>query len=405
MSNALAIAATTATLRNLIDRGIRSEVGSGTVTARPPDKARDNGESSNQINLFLYHTLPNAALLNQDLPNRVKPGETGRSPLALKLYYLLTAYGQDNDDIAGHRLLGTAMRVLHDNPVLNPADIQLALAESDLQNQVERVRITPQPLSVDELSKLWTTFQTQYRISATYEVSVVLIESNRPVRTPLPVLTRGVGDRGVVVQPSLVPPFPTLESVQPPNQQPSARLGEPLTLRGYHLKSDDGQAIARFTHPRLSRPIERVVSTGESPAELVLEIPNESPSQWLAGLYAIAVQLQQDGRTQTTNTLSFSLAPQIQNIQLSPTRRITITCTPAVQTDQRIALLLGSQELLPLLPEGIAVQQVNMLTFNASSLPAGEYFVRLRVDGVDSLLIDWAAKPPVFDQRQKVVLP
>ena len=46
--------------------------------------------------------------------------------------------------------------------------------------QIERVRITPQPLSVDELSKLWTAFQTHFRISAAYQVSVVLIESTRP---------------------------------------------------------------------------------------------------------------------------------------------------------------------------------------------------------------------------------
>ena len=44
------------------------------------------------------------------------------------------------------------------------------LRDSDLQDQVERVRITAQPLSLEEMSKLWMTFQTQYRISAAYEV-------------------------------------------------------------------------------------------------------------------------------------------------------------------------------------------------------------------------------------------
>jgi len=46
-------------------------------------------------------------------------------------------------------------------------------------------------MSLEDVSKLWTTFQTQYRISAAYEVSVVIIESSRIVKTPLPVLTRG----------------------------------------------------------------------------------------------------------------------------------------------------------------------------------------------------------------------
>ncbi len=191
MSNSLAIAAVTTTLRNIIARGIGDELGSGSVTTRPPDKARENGESSNQINIFLYHTLPNSALRNQDIPSRVKPGETGKLPLALNLYYLITAYGQDNDDILGHRLLGAAMRVLHDAAILKPGDIKAALSESNLHQQIERIRITPQSLSLDDVSKLWTTFQTQYRISAAYEVSVILIDSSLPVKAPLPVLTRG----------------------------------------------------------------------------------------------------------------------------------------------------------------------------------------------------------------------
>jgi hypothetical protein len=46
-----------------------------------------------------------------------------------------------------------------------------------LHEQVERVRITLQPLTLEEVAKLWNVFQTPYRISVAYEVSVVLIES------------------------------------------------------------------------------------------------------------------------------------------------------------------------------------------------------------------------------------
>jgi hypothetical protein len=41
------------------------------------------------------------------------------------------------------------------------------------------VRVTLQPLSLEEMSRLWSTFQTQYRLSVAYEVSVVLIDSAR----------------------------------------------------------------------------------------------------------------------------------------------------------------------------------------------------------------------------------
>ena len=34
------------------------------------------------------------------MPGRVRPGETGPPPLPLTLHYLLTAYGEDDDDDA-----------------------------------------------------------------------------------------------------------------------------------------------------------------------------------------------------------------------------------------------------------------------------------------------------------------
>jgi hypothetical protein len=179
MSNALAIAAVTATLRQLLDEGLNIDLPGTKVTTRPPDKARA-GPGGNQVNLFLYQTLPNAAWRNLDYD----PGPAGapaHPPLALNLYYLLSAYGQNDDDPdpVSHRLLGRAMSLLHENPVLDPARIREALDGNDLHTQAERIRVSLQPLALEEMTKLWATFQTQYRISVAYEVSVVLIASRR----------------------------------------------------------------------------------------------------------------------------------------------------------------------------------------------------------------------------------
>src|SRR5262249_182056 len=178
-----------------------------------------------QVNLFLYQTLPDAAWRNLDIPRRVRPGETGQPPLPLTLYYLVTAYSDEDNDIKSHALLGKAMSILHDYPVIGADEIQNAtknddgLKNTNLPDQVERRRITLQPLTFEEMSKLWTTFQTHYRTSAAYQVSVVLIESTLPSKTPLPVLQRGEGDRGVTSQPDLTPPFPALNSLQAPERQ------------------------------------------------------------------------------------------------------------------------------------------------------------------------------------------
>src|SRR5262245_43011725 len=147
MSNALAIATVTSTIQGLISRaGI-------TVTAQSPDKVAQGAGGGNRLNVFLFHTLPNAAWRNADTPGQVRSGERGYPPLALNLYYLLTAYGIDGDngDLAAQHVLGRAMRVLHDRTELTRRDIrnfaQGELANTDLDQQIEKIRITYDPLS------------------------------------------------------------------------------------------------------------------------------------------------------------------------------------------------------------------------------------------------------------------
>ena len=82
MSNNAAIAAVTATLTNMIQAAVSADpvVSSGTVTARPPDEARQ-GAPVNQVNLFLYRTSIDAAWRNQDPPS-IRPGEIGAAATA-----------------------------------------------------------------------------------------------------------------------------------------------------------------------------------------------------------------------------------------------------------------------------------------------------------------------------------
>lgn len=418
MSSALAIAAVTATLRNLLDQALSSDVSSLAVTTRPPDKARENISVSNQVNLFLYHTAPNAAWRNRDMP-QVRPGETGQPPLALSLYYLLTAYyGDTHDDIdtstdlnrllGSHRLIGQAMRVLHDHSSLTTAEINAVLPAADQlehpYDSVERVRITPQVLTLEELSKLWATFQTQYRISAAYEVSVVLIESRRPTRTPLPVLTRGFADQGVEVQPSLLPPIPTLTALELPNQQPSLQMGDLLIIRGHHLEGTDLEV--RFSSSRLPEPLVLPPLAGNSSTEIRVQLPNDA-ADWVAGFYTLTVSLQTD-KPRTTNALPLAFAPRITAIILTPDNptagtdlTLRLEFVPSVRPEQRAVLLLGDQEI-PALPRSSLSPQLDFLILG---VPDGEHFVRLRIDGVDSLLVNRAVIPPAFDQTQKLTIP
>ncbi len=111
MSNSEAIAAVTATLQAIL----LNEVPFGTsdfsdlgVSILPLDKARGPNSSNNHLKLFLYMVARNAAYAYADMPLRVQQGDVAIPPLPLNLYYLLTAFGRDDDDALpiGHKLLG-----------------------------------------------------------------------------------------------------------------------------------------------------------------------------------------------------------------------------------------------------------------------------------------------------------
>jgi len=99
----------------------------------------------------------------------------------------------------------------------------------------------------------------------------------------------------------------------------------------------------------------------------------------------------------------FALAPKISIAPATaagPNINYTLTCTPEVLPGQRASLLLADQDILA----DTHPTQTATLTFNAQNLTAGTYFVRLRLDGVDSLLVNRAVTPPQFDVSQKVVV-
>ena len=415
MSNQLAIAAVTATLRSLLVRG----VGIPEVTARPLDNARRSA-TGHQLNLFLYQVLPDAAFRNQDMPVRTKPGETGYPALPLMLYYLLTAYSDDEDDSNAHRLLGEAMGVLHDHPLLGAAEIRNAtspiadLSRSDLHEQIERVRITLQPLEFKDMSQLWTTFQTHYRVSAAYQISVVLIESTRPRRTPLPVLKRGEDDQGVISQPDVSSPFPVLSKLELPKRQLSALPGNVISLVGSRLATGAAR-LRSIRRPNPPQPATAPVSD----TQLSVTLPNNLAP----GFYTIAVELATPHGPVSSNELPLAVAPMISTAlpltvaRIGGTATINLTAGVAASVDQRVSLLLGDREVRRALPAA-PPPSTNAFQFVIETLAGGPFPVptgvallaRLRVDGVDSEIIaplapgDPENTPLAFDTTRTITI-
>jgi hypothetical protein len=194
MSTYEAIAAVSRTLKKLLEDRMENPLGPGlTVTLAPPD-VKPAGASSYWLNLYLYQVTENGSLKNQDVP---------RPPLCLNLHYLLTVYAgtetDDHADITAQQILGDAMLVLHDFVIITPKlhekdDPNLAgILDPVLTGATEQIKITLHPASLDELSKIWTSLpQSRFRRSVAYEVSVVELDSRRPVQPVQPVQARNI---------------------------------------------------------------------------------------------------------------------------------------------------------------------------------------------------------------------
>jgi hypothetical protein len=440
MSNFLAVGAVTAVLRGLIEasvgrHGLSSVLGGPPeVSALPPDRIQTGQGTPDRINLFLFQATENPAWRNMDYPARNGRGDRlMNSKLALDLHYLLTAYG--SADFRAEVLLGHGMFVFHETPVLTRQDIRDVLAaltpgpladalgESRLADQFEQIKIAPRVLNVEEVSKIWTALQSQYRTTAAYQVTVVLIEAEQPGRSPLPVLTRGqpipaLGrDEGVFVHLGLLPPEPTLERLELPFGAPSIELGEPFVLRGHHLAGNLPRA--RFRLVRGTTVWDLAALPGASESGFSVAMPQDppppgpppelDPSNWQAGIYEVSAVVEQGGVLRESNRLPVALAPRLNtivpNVMLAQLVSVQVTASPPVRPEQSVVLLVGTRELLP----DPFLAPASSLNFPApaapDALPSGPQWVRLRVDGVESRVIDYTMKPPEFDPGQQITVP
>ncbi|QHQ36678.1 DUF4255 domain-containing protein [Algicella marina] len=438
MSNVLAIAAVTQLLKDkLNDALINGEASQAmgadfTVTALPPNRvvAENVADQPTQLNLFLYRVSPNAALRNSDLPTRNKAGElTCRPRLALDLHYILTAVS--GEELHAEILLGYAMQLFHETAMLPREAIRNALElamideilpeefdpirASEIADQVEMLKITPRTLSMDDMSKLWTAFQASYRTTVAYDVSLVLIERELPTRATLPVLSRGglrdpvTGrDPGVSLRPDLFPSVPTLSRVLSADDHPVIRLGGAVSLEGFAL--DGAEVTVRFREPGTQTRLELPPRAPVAGSRLSVDLPPAAPlapgsslagtandpASWRIGSYLVDVSVRStDGRVSTSNALPIALAPR-SAASVTPAGEdmtLTLTSAPPIRAGQAVEILAG-QASRPVTSPTTAVSEASA-TF--SGLPAGPLPVRLRVDGIDSPVIDRTTSPPSLE--------
>ncbi len=141
------------------------------VTGLSPDAVRQ-GQGA-QLSLYLYHVEEDKATesLFWDAQAQSAGGPPLRyQPLALDLYYLLSAYDEGNY-VHEQQAMSIAMRVFHENPVVSGIGAD---------GQPWQVTLTLERRSYDELSRLWQATTSALRLSAVYRASVALLEPEQP---------------------------------------------------------------------------------------------------------------------------------------------------------------------------------------------------------------------------------
>jgi hypothetical protein len=436
MSNFLAVGGVSATLQALLRD--RMELPTGmqrtdlqvTISIPPPEDETQAAEPT-RVNLFLFRASENGALKNQMIPGQGHPSEYGHPPLSLVLHYLLTAYGATDDnglvnETRAHFLLGSAMRVLHDYPVITDSLMTMnspptQILHSSLRGEFEHIKICLDPISLEDLSKVWTALTRPYRLSSGYTVSVVQIESRRLKTLAAPVLTRRI-HLAISKRPQIANVYRTPVLPGEPIGDIRAHVLQELSIEGENFRAartwvklgdlepigiqtaadreirivipDDTYPVD-FDHP-LSRPIP--ATDRLQPGPLTVEIQTLKPTEVVEGGLDKGIVVLDD-RRQSSNHYVFLLAPEISGVNPPSVAGggfagavLTVTGRRLFQAGVKSVVLVGDvalpvQDPGPGGPQTDLSIQVSLSALGLTTPPtqAGTYPVRVMVNGVQSM--------------------
>lgn len=407
MSNYLAIATVTATIQRILQSAIQVDLeGARVTTTRPGDSG--NGTPEAGVNLFLYEIKHNAAWGNGgESPIRRSKGDSLKPRVGIDLYYLLSCYGNDIE-LEPQRLMGSIISTLQERRVLTKQMILDTvadpafdfLANSNLAEQVELVKLMLLDLPTEERSNIWSVFfQNSYNLSVVYHASAVLIEGEDMAQRALPVRDRSFGPVMFAQQPMVERVASQAGAYQP------ILADSTLLVYGKRLES-------QITRVRIGE-VEVIPQTvGET--QISVQLSSVPVDSLRAGVQSLQVVHQVvdtalvGPRTQTTpvryrnfesNAVAFVLRPTITDVTVSNIEdsgnemrsvEVTVQVNLPIGKTQRTIVLLNEQSITnPVAYSFIAPARefdTNSIVFTLDDVKAGSYLVRLQVDGAESLL-------------------
>ena len=308
------------------------------------------------------------------------------------------------------------MQALHEHSVLMRGAIAAALSpplmpgqpkellNSRLADQIEQITVTPESLTTEEISRLWTALGAHYRPSAAYQVTVVLIQPTRSTLGPLPAAARTLTSM----------PFPqiVIEQIIADTGEGTPILpASTLLIQGQNLRGDDTRLLIGG--------MEFTPDPGKMTAtQITFPLPGPLPAGFYAGLLGVqvvhAVELGVPGSAHSifkSAVSGIALRPAItavaENLSSTVIDGVTykagdvkVGFTPNVGQNQDAILVLNEFNPPSTRParaysfpapanNGIALPgtpDTATIPFPFKNVVAGTYLVRVQVDGAESVL-------------------
>lgn len=416
MSSPFAFAAVTAVIRQLLVEGLALDkvgdaVGTITVSAAPPDQVVKAGQADpTQVNIYLHQVSHNPAFRNKGLPARDSRGELRSAPpLAVNLHYLVSTFSANM--YVAEALLGHTMRILHEAQVITREAVRRALVPSPvtalgtalqaagLADQIELIKLSPTAVALEDMSRIWSAFQAHYRTTVAYEASVVFVDPHTLARPALPATSRAVfgevlalpeieriGDAGVPVttEDTLVVTGRRLlgasgtilrigdADIVPPSTSTASEISIDLTTAP---RPRAGVLGVVLIHTRgMGEPLVQHEGVSSAVAALILRPAITGTSVANGATWTV------DGVAYSDGVLTLDFGREVGRDQKL---EVLLNEDNAPASRSRRGYLLTSRPGHGL-PEGS--KEFGTISVSYTNLARGDYLVRARIDGAESLL-------------------
>jgi hypothetical protein len=196
MASANAIAAVGQAILGLIASGVpRDEFASAKFELYQAKDFQSPMEEG--ISLYLYRVTAAGEIRNY--PPRIAPdGRRYRQLLPINLHYILSAWAREA--VKQQRLLGWAMRILEDTPVMPAGVLNQGGQETDTFRPNETVDLIMESISIYDMGAIWDVSKPNVQPSVGYIARMLGLESPLEITEGAPVQTR-VFRGGKVLQP------------------------------------------------------------------------------------------------------------------------------------------------------------------------------------------------------------